>query len=207
MADTQQDIDFTVMYATHHAFRRDLRRLAAAVEAGHRDAPRVRAGWDNFNHQLHVHHAVEDSSLWPQVAAKVAGRPGDQRLLDEMEAEHAQLDPRLAAVDTALRDGSPDLAAHIQDLYEVMDEHFTHEETKALPLIQDVLTVAEWKKFGRANAGALGLKGVAVYVPWITDDVPAADRRAFLNAMPPPLKVFNKLLWKRQYDKRGLWQA
>ena len=45
MADTQQDIDFTIMYATHRAFRRDLRRLAAAVEAGQAGTPQVLAGW------------------------------------------------------------------------------------------------------------------------------------------------------------------
>jgi Hemerythrin HHE cation binding domain len=207
VADTQQDIDFTVMYATHHAFRRDLKRLEAAVEAGRADAPRVRAGWDNFNRQLHVHHQVEDRALWPQVAAKVTGRPEDQKLLDEMEAEHSRLDPLLTAVDAALKGGSPDLGATIRELYEVMDQHFVHEETSALPLIQDVLTVAEWKKFGRANGATLGLKGIAVYVPWVLDDTPPADQRKFLGAMPPPLKVFNKLLWQRQYDKRGLWQA
>ena len=107
MADTKQDIDFSVMYATHQAFRRDLRRLAAAVQAGRADAPQVRAGWDNFYHQLHNHHTVEDRALWPQVAAKVTDRPADQKLLEDMEAEHAQLGPRIEAVDAAVKGSLP----------------------------------------------------------------------------------------------------
>lgn len=207
MADAQQDIDFSVMYATHHAFRRDLRRLAAAVEAGRADAPKVIAGWDNFNHQLHNHHSVEDRALWPQVAAKVTDRPDDEKLLEEMEAEHAELGPRLDAVDAALKGGSPDLAAKVQDLFEVMDSHFAHEENSALPLIQDVLSPAEWKTFGFANARNLGFKGVAVYIPWVMDDVTPDEKRKFLGAFPPPLKVVNKLFWQRGYDKKELFKS
>jgi iron-sulfur cluster repair protein YtfE (RIC family) len=208
VADTQtQTIDFTIMYATHRAFRRDLGRLATAVAAGQGGTPEVQSGWDNFNHQLHNHHSVEDSALWPQVADKVTGRPADQQLLEEMEAEHAELGPRLDAVEAALKDGSPELAARIEELSGVMDHHFQHEEDSALPLIQDVLTPAEWKKFGLANARALGVKGVAVYIPWVLDGATPEEQREFLSAFPPPVKAANKLLWKRQYDKKGLWKS
>jgi iron-sulfur cluster repair protein YtfE (RIC family) len=208
VADTKTEtIDFTVMYATHRAFRRDLRRLAAAVADGRAAAPEVRAGWDNFNHQLHNHHSVEDAALWPQVAEKVTSRPDDQRLLEEMEAEHAELGPRLDAVDAALKAASPDLAAHVDELSTVMDHHFKHEEDSALPLIQDVLVPAEWKKFGLANASALGVKGVAVYIPWVLDGASPEEQREFLGAFPPPVKVANKLLWQRQYAKKGLFTS
>jgi hypothetical protein len=207
VADTQQDIDFTIMYATHRAFRRDLRRLATAVEAGQAGAPQILAGWDNFSHQLHNHHSVEDTALWPQVEAKIQGRPDDLRLMAAMEEEHAELGPRLDAVDTALRSRADDLPARIQDLYEVMDHHFTHEENSALPLIQDVLTRAEWQKFGLANARNLGVKGVAVYVPWVADGASAQEQRDFLGAFPPPVRVVNKVLWQRAYHRKGLWKV
>jgi iron-sulfur cluster repair protein YtfE (RIC family) len=207
VADTKQDIDFTVMYATHRAFRRDLQRLAAAVRAGRGDAPQVRAGWDNFNHQLHNHHSVEDRALWPQVVAKVADRPDDLKLLEEMEAEHAELGPRIDAVDAGVKSGAPDLAARIDDLYQVMDSHFTHEENSALPLIQDVLSPKEWRTFGLANAKNLGIKGVAVYIPWVIDDASPDDKRQFLGEFPPPLRVVNKLVWQRGYDKKELFKV
>ncbi|MDX6356335.1 MAG: hypothetical protein QOF98_3238 [Streptomyces sp.] len=205
--DSQQDIDFTIMYATHQAFRRDLRRLAAAVAAGRADAPEIHAGWANFTFQLHNHHTVEDSDLWPQVAAKVTARPDDQKLLAQMEAEHAELGPRIDAVDAGLKTGSPDLADQVRDLSEVIDDHFGHEENSALPLIQDVLAPADWRRFGLANASSLGFRGVARYIPWVLDGIPAADRRRFLGAFPPPVKVVNGLLWERRYGRRGLWQV
>ena len=56
MTDSKQKtIDFTPMYASHDAFRRDLERLAVAVAEGRAATPAVRAGWENFKHQLHIH--------------------------------------------------------------------------------------------------------------------------------------------------------
>ncbi|WP_322974639.1 hemerythrin domain-containing protein [Actinacidiphila epipremni] len=206
MADTQQDIDFTIMIATHRAFRRDLRRLAAAAQAGKAQSPHVRAGWENFSHQLHNHHSVEDAALWPQVEAKIGGRPDDQRLMQQMEQEHADLGPRIEAVDTALKTSDPALQARVDELYQVMDHHFRHEEDSALPLIGDVLTRAEWKRFGLANARNLGVKGVATYIPWVVDGATPAEEREFLGAFPPPVRVVNKVLWQRGYRRKALWQ-
>lgn len=206
MTDRQADrIDFTIMYATHRAFRRDLQRLGAAAGAGRGRAPQALAGWDNFSTQLHHHHSVEDAALWPQVEAKIAGRPDAQRLMKDMEAEHAELGPRIDAVEAALHTADTALAARIEDLYQVMDAHFRHEEDSALPLIQEVLTPAEWKKFGLANARRFGLKGVANYIPWVLDGSTPDQEREFLAAFPPPVRVANKLLWRRSYVRRGLW--
>lgn len=205
MADTQ--IDFTIMYATHRAFRRDLRRLATAVAEGQADAPQTRAGWDNFMFQLDNHHSVEDRVLWPSVLERIADRPEDQKLMEEMEAEHAELGPRIAAVDTALKGGASDLAERIEDLYQVMDGHFAHEEDKALPLIQAVCTPKEWKTFGFANARNLGFKGVGTYIPWVMDQASPEDVRSFLGAFPPPVRVVNKLVWQRGYDKKQLFRV
>ena len=58
-------IDFTMMYATHDAFRSDLDWLAAAAAAGKAGIPQVRAGWPNFKTQPLLLHSVEDSHLCP----------------------------------------------------------------------------------------------------------------------------------------------
>ncbi|MFJ3671274.1 hemerythrin domain-containing protein [Streptomyces sp. NPDC090106] len=206
MAVAQQTpINFAVMYATHDAFRRDLQRLAAAVAAGRATAPEVRDGWENFKHQLHVHHTVEDSDLWPRVAAAVTDRPDDQKLLDEMEAEHARLDPALAAVDDGLARNAPDLPARVADLTTLLGDHMRHEESAALPLIQDVCTTKDWDAFRGAMARKQGPKGAAVYFPWITDGQNATERKAFLDTMPGPVKVLNKLFWESSYRKRRMW--
>ncbi|MEU9209865.1 hemerythrin domain-containing protein [Streptomyces sp. NPDC048415] len=200
-------IDLTVMYAAHDAFRRDLERLGKAAADGTAFTPQVRAGWDNFTRQLHIHHTAEDSDLWPRVQRKVEGRPADLALLAEMEAEHALLDPRLTAVDAALKDRSAELHALVQALASTLDDHLAHEEGSALPLIKEVLTPADWGAFTGRIRETQGMRGAAVFVPWIVDGIPPADRDAFLRALPPPVRVLNRLFWEGSYRRRGLWRA
>ncbi|WP_427165060.1 hemerythrin domain-containing protein [Streptomyces sp. C1-1] len=199
------NIDFTAMYASHDAFRRDLERLARAVAAGRADTPGVRAGWENFTRQLHIHHTAEDGELWPRVRERAAGRPRDLALLDEMEEEHSRIDPLLAAVDTALTDRAPELPDLVAALRATLDDHLKHEEDSALPLMQDVLTVADWAAFTGRMRQTQGLRGASVFVPWIVDGAPPADRAAFLGAVPPPVRILNRLLWQGSYRRRGLW--
>jgi iron-sulfur cluster repair protein YtfE (RIC family) len=198
-------IDFTAMYASHDAFRRDLERLAQAVADDHGDAPGVRAGWENFKHQLHIHHTAEDSDLWPRVRDRAAGRPRDLALLDDMEAEHARIDPLLTAVDLALTDRAAELPDLVRALRATLDDHLKHEEDSALPLMQDVLTTADWAAFTGRIRETQGLRGASVFVPWIVDGAPPADRDRFLGAMPPPVRFLNRLFWQGSYRRKGLW--
>src|SRR4051794_40303337 len=97
-------VDFTMMYAAHDAFQRDLRRLNAVAGTGRIADPAVRAGWETFKNQLHIHHTVEDAALWPPLRRKVAG-PGEVAILDAMEAEHGRIDPLLSRVDASFTAG------------------------------------------------------------------------------------------------------
>ena len=206
MAVAPEDtIDFAIMYLTHDAFRRDLDRLEEAASAGQTDSDGVRAGWKNFKDQLHVHHAVEDAVLWPRVERAVAGRPKDLALMSEMRAEHALLDAPLNAIDDAMNRKSGDLIEQVKELSAVLTQHMTHEEDKALPLIQEVLTPKDWSAFRSAMARRQGPKGAAMYVPWVMDGAGAEDKRNFLKAMPAPVAVINGLFWRRRYQKKRLW--
>src|SRR5690348_8319025 len=98
--EQRKRIDTSFMYAVHAAFERDLRRLGTAVERGTDTA--VRAGWDRFTTYLHIHHTAEDTHLWPVLRGKLAARPGDLGVLEQMEIEHTGLTALLDAVDTEL---------------------------------------------------------------------------------------------------------
>jgi hemerythrin-like domain-containing protein len=200
-------IDFAIMYFTHDAFRRDLDRLEEAAGAGRTDSDEVRAGWKNFKDQLHVHHAVEDAALWPRVERAVAGRPKDLALMSEMRAEHALLDAPLNAIDDAMNRKSGDLIDQVKELSDVLGQHMRHEENSALPLIQEVLTPKDWSAFRNAMARRQGPKGAAMYVPWIMDGAGAEDQRSFLQAMPAPIAVINRLFWQRRYQQKRLWDS
>jgi hemerythrin-like domain-containing protein len=205
MTDSPQ-IDFTMMYVTHEALRRDLDRFASAVAAGRAAAPAVRAGWENFKNQIEVHHTVEDDDLWPRLYGAVAEGSEELSMLEEMEAEHAVLDPMLASVESALADRDKTvLGDRVDALAGALDGHLRHEENSALPLIQAVLTPEDWAGFGTAMRKRQGLKGAAMYIPWIVDGASATERRRFFTMLPGPVKVVNRLVFEPRYRRLGLW--
>ncbi len=173
-------IDFTMMYATHDAFRRDLGRLKAAATAGTAQAPGVRAGWENFKAQLLLHHSVEDTDLWPRVSHAAADRPSGLALLAD---------------------------AAVAGLASALEWHLKHEEDAALPLIQSVCTPADWRAFADAMRRAQGIKGAARYVPWILDGIAREKQRRFMAALPAPVRVISRILWEPRYRQRGLWRS
>jgi hemerythrin HHE cation binding domain-containing protein len=203
---TAEAIEFTMMYVTHDAFRRDLGRFPALSAAGRADAPGVRAGWENFKAQLLL-HSVEDTHLWPRVRRAAAGRPAGLALLEEMEEEHAQIDPLLAAVDDALAGSASNLATHAAELASALEWHLTHEEDAALPLIQSVCTTGDWRAFAGEMRRRQGVKGAAIYVPWILHGAAPDGQQRFLAALPAPVRVISRLLWEPRYRQRGLWKA
>ena len=169
------DLDFTLMYAAHDAFRRDLRRLTAAAQEGRGADPAVLAGWDVFTRQLDLHHLAEDAALWPQMRDKLAARPDDLALLDEMEAEHANIDPLLDNVDAVLGDSDPvRLREHAANLSAALNHHLDHEESAGLPLVAEVLDADGWNALAVDMRRRQGMKGAAVFFPWLLDDAPTA---------------------------------
>src|SRR5687768_16694801 len=128
---TDYKLDMTMMYAFHDALRRDLQPIGRMEARSD--------GWDLFESLLHMHHTVEDDSLWPVVRAAVEGRPDDLRLLDKMAAEHAAIPPLLEVITTALERGgsAPEARA---ELATKLADHLTHEENATLPLIDATLT-------------------------------------------------------------------
>jgi iron-sulfur cluster repair protein YtfE (RIC family) len=106
------DADLTIMLAAHGALRRDLERLARTADFADLPDPggraSVRAGWETFKRQLHLHHTAEDLVVWPALRQRLAHSDDAQSVLDAMEAEHQQIDPLLSAVRLArvVRPGS-----------------------------------------------------------------------------------------------------
>lgn len=200
-------VDFTMMYAAHDAFTRDLQRLTAAVEAGQIADPAVRTGWAMFKKQLRLHHTAEDTSLWPLLRKKIT-RPDDVAVLDAMEDEHAHIDPQLQSVDKALAaSDAVILTASVQALAQGLDAHMRHEENKALPLIETFLGPDGWAAFGRAIRKTLGLRGGSEYFPWVLDDVPIVMQAKVLGLLPPPARVLYRLLWAPKYQRIPRWDG
>ena len=200
-------VDFTFMYAAHDAFTRDLRRLAAAVEAGRTADPAVRTGWATFKNQLHTHHTAEDVWLWPALRDKVT-RPGEVSVLDAMEAEHARIDPLLSRVDASLAaTGLAGLADNTSALTGALAAHMEHEEDHALPLVEAHLGPDGWAAFGKAAGKSEGLRGAAELFPWMLDGAPADTSKRVLGMLPPPARFLYRAVWRPGYARTPRWDS
>jgi iron-sulfur cluster repair protein YtfE (RIC family) len=200
-------VDFTLMYAVHDAFHRDLRHLAAAVEAGRTADPAVRAGWATFRNQLHVHHTAEDTSLWPPLRQKIT-RPDEMAVLDAMEAEHARIDPLLAKVGTSLAaPGHRGLADNAAALAQTLADHMKHEENQALSLIEAHLGPGGWAAFRKATGKIQGLRGGAEFFPWMLDGAAADTSKRVLGLLPPPARLLYRAAWRPRYARTPRWDT
>ena len=188
-------VDLTVMYAVHHAFRRDLAAFARAVPATPvEDVATWRAlehRWTRFAEVLHHHHTGEDAGLWPLLLERVS--PADRTVLEAMEDEHEQIDPlleacaagfaRMAAGGTA--DERAALAVRTAATRDCLGRHLEHEETEALALVQRHLSSADWHRMEQEHfkGRRMPLATTLFLVPWVCDGVPApVRRRAFADA-------------------------
>lgn len=168
-------IEFTAMEIFHHALRRDLATLSADFD---------RDRWRNFAFQLHFHHTSEDLLLWPVVRGKVTD-PADGELLDTMEAEHARIDPLLAAV--AKQAAGAGMPAGFAELAAAVSAHLTHEEEAALPMMDRLITQQEWDGFvngTRTLDGELA-QNPTVLIPWMLEGASDELRRRVLANLPP----------------------
>jgi hypothetical protein len=199
-------VDMIMMYVMHHAFRRDLTGFAAAA-AGTPIEDRVtwralRDHWNLFSIALHHHHRGEDVALWPLLRDRVSG-PGCA-VLEAMEAEHDQIDPIL----TACAEGLGHLADHADEYAraalvvrltagrEILDQHLAHEETAAIPLMQQVMTDAEWIEMqeGHFKPTDVPARILVKFLPWLTYQMPVDAQQRLLATFPWPMRLVNRLV-------------
>ena len=207
--------DQTGMYVMHHGFRRDLTSFVAAVER----TPVSEAGvwtamhgrWLKFAEVLHHHHGVEDDHLWPVLArhAARAGNAADLAMLDDMEAEHAVIDPALRAVEAAFREMREHPCADHRNALEIrvvaarehLREHLAHEEGQALPMLQRTLSVEENEAFEKAAAAGYPARIIPFALCWTLHELPPEARGAIFAQAPPGSVLLHRLL-RRRFERR-----
>jgi Hemerythrin HHE cation binding domain len=212
------DADLAIMLAAHDALRRDLVSLAQAASFADLPDPgrrrSVAAGWETFKRQLHAHHTAEDELIWPALRERLAHSGHALSVLDEMEAEHALVDPLLAAVDAAFAStsgagghgaGAPSPGDAVDALVGTLSGHLTHEERDALPLIGVALTAGEWRGVGVRIARSNGLSTGAEMFPWMLDGAPEESVRSTLGQLPPPVRIIYRRVWKPKYARTSRW--
>jgi hypothetical protein len=195
MTSSNYKLDMTTMFAYHDALRRDLEPVAQMAARSE--------GWDLFKTFLHVHHVAEDEALWPVMRQALAGQTEHLALLDDMEAEHAALEPLLEAIDDALDRGETAPRSRA-DLATRLQEHLTHEETGALPVIDRTLNEEQWMEFGEASAEKVG-PDMPTFLPWLLDGADHERTKALLDHLPEPAQQAYRNEWQPAYAARNWW--
>ena len=200
----------------HHAVRRDLDRLATALDtrqAG--DAARaaeLERAFANLRRELTHHHEGEDAYIWPMLAQ--AGIDAD--LLAAMESEHAAMSRALAETGTAMSTlaGSGSAAdaaaarASVVRTQSVVERHLDHEEKELEPQLVPLLETPEWKavtkKLRHSSPGNAGS-----FFAWLTDGMSPADRTTLGRSVPPPLTFVLARGFGRRYAREvaPAWRA
>jgi uncharacterized protein YndB with AHSA1/START domain len=217
-------VDVTAMYVMHHAFRRDLTDFAQAVSTttvGERDVwIALRDRWKTFAQVLHKHHVAEDDGLWPLLRSRAA-EAGDNdavAVLDAMEAEHAGIDPLLAAIRagfaTLVDDPAPAVQAalghELSRAKTLLGAHLGHEERDAMALVQAYLSQADWERVEKEHfQAAYGPKDLPFVVAWTLKGLsPAGLRRArALGGLPIRVIAFFAVPGFRRAERRAFRQA
>jgi iron-sulfur cluster repair protein YtfE (RIC family) len=201
------------MNAAHAAFRRDLEHMAAAATpANLRDPARhesIMNGWMLFKDQLHIHHDAEDRLIWPLLRQRLARSEAALSTLDAMDAEHALIDPLLAAVDGAFgRPDAGDVPAVTDELITKLSYHMSHEERDAMPMIGEAMSDREWRAVVTGihkSVKSMKTSSVAEFVPWLTDGVPGWRAKTIVTILPPPVRLLYRWVWKPRYDRVSHW--
>ena len=205
-------LDMSMMFAYHDALHRDLERVARV--AGRLDgnpARQLRAalGWELFKKFLVNHHESEDEALWPALRAAVAANPDQVALVDAREAEHAVIDPLLAAIDAAAADpdgGHERFGSIVDELVSKLSGHLAHEEADGLPLIDVSLNQEEWQRFISVNADR-NRPDAAMYMPWLLGGADRQTLDAVLGKFPPPLLAAYREKWAPAYAALDVWKG
>lgn len=204
--------DWTMMYVMHDALRRELDHLAR-VAADHSEDPRdvigTSLGWQMFKDYLHIHHGAEDDVLWPAIRRRVAGDPDELAVIEAMDAEHAVVDPGLAAIDAALaaREAGPErLVGIVERLVEGLGRHLEHEEDEALAVIDRYATPELLRRFGAEHAQRVGAR-MPQYMPWLLDGANEEDVATALRPLPEHLKPVYRDVWLPAYVGLNRWEA
>lgn len=203
--------DHTGMYVMHHAFRRDLAALTAAVRATpvaeHRTWRLLAGRHARFAWALHHHHTAEDEHYWP-VLRRAAGQRGtadDLAALTDNSAEHAEMDPRLDACGAAFEAMAEHpcethrnlLAVQLATLGELLLGHMREEEHEVLPLVQRVMSAAEFAAVEAAIARSYPLKDAPFLVAWAMHELPEDGRERMFAVAGAPYRVLHALTRRR----------
>lgn len=194
---------------SHWAFRRDLTTMAKVATVANLRDPRHRQsilnGWTVFKNQLHQHHSHEDTFIWPVLRENLAKSADAMSVLDDMDSEHAQIDPLFKSVDDAFASyETADLPAVLDELNTHLSYHLAHEERETIPMIVEAIPEKQWSKVVGGIRKA-SMSGASEFMPWATEGATDTETKRLLSLLPAPARLIYRKVWVPKYNKVSRW--
>ena len=138
----------------------DMTRLASVAEELVRAPDRrrlrlLRRYLRGVTSEIVNHHHVEDDDVWP-LLEEIAG---DRTALVALTEDHERLDPLLdrAGVLATADAATPELAAVLREVADLLVRHVADEERDVFPIIVDRVRVEDYARLQERFRGTLGL--------------------------------------------------
>jgi iron-sulfur cluster repair protein YtfE (RIC family) len=189
--------DLTDYVVVHRAMTVDTRRLAqAAARVGDRPrAAAMRTYLAGLSSEIRNHHHVEDHAAWPLIlsaagpeAAALAALTDDHHrldpLLDDAERIAAELVERPTDEDVADR-----LAATLDQLAMLLDQHVADEEREVFPLIRAHVAESDYAWLQQQFRRGLTLRALPFVVPWVVRHAAPDELPRLVGDAGWPLRV------------------
>jgi hypothetical protein len=102
------------------------------------------------------------------------------------------------AADTGSR---ADLADTLTELVAALEEHLHDEEVHILPLVEQVMTVAQWEALGERGRAGLPKDRQLVFLGFLLAANTPERGREFLQSMPAPARIAWKVMGRRVFTR------
>ncbi len=195
----------------HRLFRRlfaEAPRLVRRV--GHGEIERARhlsKHLHGITALLHVHHRTEDDYFWDRMTERA---PACGLHVELMRRQHGLVSDRLDVVDAIVDRWARDadagtatrLAAELDEVDRLLTQHLADEERDAFPVLDAILSDAEWDDIHRHARRHRPPLPIFVLLGLMLESVPEAERDAwFEKEMPAPIRLAYRTVGRRQYER------
>lgn len=213
--DQGQATGVSMFLAAHRGYRRDAARFPGGVRAlAAKGFPTdgveaLHNHWRGFDQALLTHHQMEDSFLFPLYRST---QPSLGAELDKLEAQHVDMDERIADIEGWLAKlPSPDavdpLVAAFTAFDTAVNQHLDLEELHVVPImIADPPVPPQFADHGDdAPAGPPADIDIAFLAPWLADGLDQNTVAVLLAASPPPFTANFDTNRRRYEEQLQLW--
>ena len=156
---------------------------------------------------LHTHHRAEDDFFWDRMTERAPAcglhvalmRRQHRAVSDQLDEIDVLVDAWAVAADAAL---ATRLAEALDEVDATLGEHLADEERDALPVLDAVLSDAEWDEIEAHAQREKPPLPLFLLLGLMMDAVPESERAAWMaRELPAPLRFAYRLVGRRQYER------